>query len=284
MPLSYAVITATLNAAEHLGRAMDSVLAQAIQPAEYVVIDGGSVDGTIDEAHDRAERARRQGVATEYRIVRQSSPDGIAGAWNEAIRSVRADVVFLLNADDWFEPHTARSVLRAFHDDPSAGIVHAKARFLRSDGSVLGICAPAWINRVGLQCRTVHCATFVRREVYERVGGFDANYRTTLDFDFLERCWHAGVGFRYLDELVTNFRLGGVSNPLRTRADWEALVIGLRHSKPKVPPVAAFVVRKLLMRPFGLAGFNLRLRREVEHAAPANDAGKPAVPAVPPAR
>ncbi|MFO0827460.1 MAG: glycosyltransferase family 2 protein [Phycisphaerales bacterium] len=262
MKTTYGVITATLNAGHQVGRAIDSVLAQSHLPAEYVVVDGGSTDNTLAEVESRAERARRLELPIRFRVIRQSGNDGIAGAWNEAIAALESEVVFLLNADDWYEPGAARAVLAEFDDAPTTDVIHAKARFYREDGSVLGICAPSWINRVGLQCRTVHCATFVRREVYVRVGGFDPAFRTTLDFDFLERCHAAGSRFRYLDEVVTNFRLGGVSNTLRDRADWETLRIGLRHSRTKVPPVLAYLVRRVCMRPFGLAGFNLRLKSE----------------------
>lgn len=259
---TYGVITATLNAATHVRRAIESVWSQSIPPAEFTVVDGGSKDETVGVVQECAEIARRRGMRTRFRLLAQESPGGIAGAWNEAIWSMSSDIVFILNADDWYEPDAALHVLRAFEEAPSAGIVHAKARFLRSDGSSLGICAPTWINRIGLQCRSVHCATFVRRSVYQDVGGFDCTYATTLDVDFIERCWRAGIRFHYVPEVVTNFRLGGVSNSHRAQADWETLCIGLRHSRSKVLPVAAFVVRRLLMRPFGVAGFNLRLRAE----------------------
>jgi len=264
---TYGVITATLNAAEQVGRAVDSVLAQSELPAEYVIVDGGSTDGTLAEVEIRVERARQLGLPIEFRILRQTSAGGIAGAWNEGIATLSSDVVFLLNADDALELQAARVVLSAFEADPQREIVHAKARFYRADGSHLGICAPTWINRVGLQCRTVHCATFVRREVYERVGGFDAAFHTTLDFDFLERCRASRVQFAFVDEIVTNFQLGGVSNSLRDQADWETLIIGLRHSKTMLPPLCAYLFRRVLMRPFGLAGFNLRLKREKQKQA-----------------
>lgn len=270
MGLTYGVITATLNAGEHVGCAIDSVLDQTRLPVQYLVIDGGSTDDTLAEAASREDRIRRLGLPIDFRILRQTNGEGIAGAWNQAIDELRADVVFLLNADDFYEPNTARMVMRAFDAAPELDILHAQARFLRPDGSVVGICRPTWINRTGLQCRTVHCATFIKREVYQRVGGFDPAFRTTLDLDLIERCWQAKATFRYLDELVTNFRLGGVSNSLKARADWETLCIGLRHSRTKVPPVAAFIVRRLLMRPFGLAGFNMRLHREPKAPATAN--------------
>jgi GT2 family glycosyltransferase len=261
---TYGVITATLNAAAHVRTALASIWAQSVAPREVIVIDGGSTDGTIEVVEESVATARRHGVRIPVRILRQTAPIGIAGAWNEAIAEFSSDVVFLLNSDDSYEPHAARSVMRVFDADPSADIVHARARFIRENGVSLGICAPTWINRIGIQCRSVHCATFVRREVYERVGGFDPAYATTLDVDFIERCWRRGMKFRYVPEVVTNFRLGGISNSHRDRADWETLCIGLRHSRTKVPPLVAYFVRRGLMRPLGLAGFNIRLRSEAE--------------------
>ena len=70
MRTTYGVITATLNAGQHVGRAMDSVLGQSDLPAEYVVIDGGSTDSTLDEVNVRAERARRWIRDPVYRITR----------------------------------------------------------------------------------------------------------------------------------------------------------------------------------------------------------------------
>jgi glycosyltransferase len=258
---SYAVITATLNAADYVGRAMESVRGQTIGPAEYVVIDGGSTDGTMEVVERQFELFRGSRPRIACRSMRQSRGDGIAGAWNEAIASLSSDVVFILNADDWFEPRAAELVLPAFAQTADLGIVHANSRFLTRDGVSLGICRPSWINRTGLQCRTVHCATFVRRSVYARIGGFDVRYRTSLDYDFLERCAAGGVRFRHVDAVVGNFQLGGASNREIARADWESLLIGLRHSSTKVPPVAAYMVRRCL-RGVGLAGFHLRLVRE----------------------
>jgi hypothetical protein len=106
----------------------------------------------------------------------------------------------------------------------------------------------------------MHCSTAVRRTVYERRGGFNPAYRTALDFDFIERCWRAGERFVHIDEVVSNFTLGGVSNTQMARCDVESLRIGLVHSRTKILPLAAFLVRRAFMRPLRLAGFHLWAR------------------------
>ena len=91
------VITVCRNAATTVERTVRSVLAQSYKPLEYIIVDGGSTDGTLDII-----RRNRRKIA---RIV--SEPDrGISDAFNKGIRLSRGAYVHLLNADDWMEPDT----------------------------------------------------------------------------------------------------------------------------------------------------------------------------------
>jgi len=254
MPLpTYSIITATLNAAGFVDRSLASVLRQSVPPRELIVVDGGSTDETRSIVERAARIRRRLGLEARVRVL-QRAGGGLAGAWNRGIARSRGEVIFLLNADDWLEPDAARKALARFESDPDVGIVHAKARIHDREGSALGVFAPTLAHRMGLNCRTVHCSTFVRREVYERVGGFDSRFRTTLDFDFIERAWAAGIRFSFIDEVLANFRLGGISTLEVRRADWETLLIGLRHSRTKLPPMLAYALRRAVLRPLGFQG------------------------------
>lgn len=250
---SYSIITATLNAAGFVDRSIASVLRQSAPPREIIVVDGGSTDETRAIVERVARIRRRLGPETRVRVLHRPG-GGLAGAWNRGIARSRGDVIFLLNADDWLEPDAARKALERFASDAEVGIVHAKARIHDREGASLGVFAPTFAHRIGLNCRTVHCSTFVRREVYERVGGFDPRYRTTLDYDFIERAFDAGIRFSFIDEVLANFRLGGISSVEVRRADWETLRIGLRHSRTKLPPLLAYALRRAVLRPLGFQG------------------------------
>jgi cellulose synthase/poly-beta-1,6-N-acetylglucosamine synthase-like glycosyltransferase len=250
---TYSIITATLNAAGFVDRSLASVLRQSVPPRELIVVDGGSTDDTRPIVERAARIRRRLGLETRVRVLHRVG-GGLAGAWNRGIARSRGEVIFLLNADDWLEPDAARKALSRFATDPEVGIVHAKARIHDREGTALGVFAPTLAHRMGLNCRTVHCSTFVRREVYERVGGFDPRFRTTLDYDFIERAWAAGIRFSFIDEVLANFRLGGISSTEVRRADWETLCIGLRHSRTKIPSVLAYALRRAVLRPLGFEG------------------------------
>jgi glycosyltransferase involved in cell wall biosynthesis len=271
MKSTYGIVTATLNVRQTVLRTVRSALSQSPAPAEYIVIDGGSTDGTVEAVEAEFARMRERGCSTELRLLRQTEPSGLANAWNEAIAAIASDIVYLANGDDWMEPGAAMRVMLEFERDEDLDIVHGNARFHGLRGEQLGTLAPCWVNRLGVQSRTLHCATFVRRSVYRELGGFDPVYRTTLDFDFIERCWRAGRRFKYVDAVLSNFRLGGISNSFRSRADVETLRIGLRHSRTKVMPVMAYMLRRLLLRPAKVAGFDLWIQRNRASAAPSFD-------------
>jgi len=282
MSLSFGIVTATLNVRSTVLQTIRSAVMQGQAPAEYIVVDGGSVDGTQDAVETEFAELRRCGCRTSMRLIRQSGARGLAHAWNEAIAALSCDIVYLANGDDWIEPGAIARVAREYESEPALEIVHGNARFHNQLGDQLGILAPCWVNHLGVQCRTLHCATFVRRQVYLEVGGFDPAFHTTLDYDFLERCWRAGRRFRHVDEVLSNFRLGGVSNTFRSRADLETLRVGLRHSRTKVLPVMAYLARRLLMRPLGVAGFDLWMRPEPSKADAARVAIQPPKPRLDP--
>lgn len=261
MALSYGVVTATLNARGSVLAALRSVITQTRAPSQYIVIDGGSTDGTRELVEAEFAEIRARGCAIQLQLITQNAPMGIAHAWNQAIAHLAADVVFLVNADDWLESDSADHVMEAFARDTELDVVHGNARFHSTRGEDLGVLAPCWVNRLGVQCRTLHCSTFVRRRLYEELGGFDPNFCTTLDYDFLERCWRRGKQFRHLDRVLSNFRLGGISNTFRSRADLETLKIGLNHSRTKLLPLAAYALRRFVLRPIGIAGFDLWSKR-----------------------
>ena len=256
MRLTYGVVTATLNARQSLARSLASTLGQSRAPSEVVVIDGGSQDGTRELAQSILASAPS---TVETRMLEQTGR-GIAGAWNEAIDVLRSDVVFLVNADDALEPGAAERVMAAFESSPTVGLVHGNARFVAADGREMGIVRPGILSRLGIRCRTMHPATMVRRDVYTSVGGFDPAFRNALDVEFIERCHHAGIPFMHIDQALATFTLGGVSNTQVARTDREMLTIGLRHSRTTIVPVAAYLVRRLVMRPLSLAGYHLSKR------------------------
>lgn len=249
MPITYTVITVCLNSARSIGRTIDSVLLQEPAPADYVFVDGGSTDGTQTIIRSAAERSQQAGAPTRFLFLDQAGERGITPAWNQGIDASTGDLIFILNSDDWYEKGCARRVLDTFASQPDVDIVFASLRaYPRGDTTPVRIFhnRPTWLFPVLMPF--MHPATFVRRNVYNRIGRFDPSLRLLADYDFLYRCHLAGVPSVTLDEPLVNFELGGSANSNRPLARGEMLAVARRHGAPAPFPQLAFLARALLGR------------------------------------
>jgi len=245
--ITYSVITACWNAARTISRCIGSVLGQAVLPKEYFFVDGGSTDNTREII--RQSFADHSGVRSSvpWKMLEQGNVRGISAAWNVALKECTGDVVFILNSDDWYESNCAERILSVMGDHPEAGIVHADARkYKRGESTPWGI----WRNRPGwllpVLMPHVHPACFVRRTVYEHIGGFDPAYAIAMDYDFLWRCKVNGVKSVRLPKLLANFELGGTADSRRSEARIELYRIARQHHR--VLPAVALVARYLTGR------------------------------------
>ncbi len=182
MPVSFSVVTPCLNAEATIAETLASVRAQAVDGVEHVVVDGGSTDGTLDIL-----RARGDGV----RFV--SEPDrGLSDAMNKGIAMARNDVVGWLNADDVYLPGALERVRGAFDARPDALWATGRCLIIDGEGNEIrrgitrykDLLLRNWSFPLFLTQNFVSSpATFVRREAFDVVGGFEERFRYSMDYD-----------------------------------------------------------------------------------------------------
>lgn len=206
----YTLITATFNSAKTIEDTLLSVLQQTLQDVEYIVVDGGSTDETMDIV--RAYEPKFQG-----RLRWLSEPDnGLYDAMNKGIAMATGEIVGILNSDDFFaSPTVLQSVSDAFNDE-QVDAVYGEI-FYVCEGSKLRIVNYAamchfqpWMMRFGFA--PSHPAFYVRRRCYERFGHFDTRYHIAADFDLMLRMIYLGrIRLRYLPQYLVTMRPGGLS-------------------------------------------------------------------------
>jgi len=206
--MKISVITATWNCAATLGDCLDAVTRQTHTNREHVVIDGASFDGTVELL-----QARRSQLA-----VLVSEPDrGIYDALNKGIACASGDVVGFLHADDVYAgPDVLAHVAQAFAD-PTVCAVYGDLQYVRKDNleQVVRHWQSSPFTRARLQRGWMppHPTLYVRREWYQRVGGFDTRYRIAADyFSILSLFAQPDFKAVYLPEVLVKMRLGGASN------------------------------------------------------------------------
>ena len=203
------VVTPCLNAERFVARTIDSVLAQDYAKIEYIVIDGGSRDGTIPIL-------KRYGARLRYLSARDS---GAADAINRGFSISSGSILAWLNADDTYLPGAITTAVRTFLSMPDADVVYGEGVWTDEQGCPLGrypTGIPYRPEMLEKECGICQPTAFFRREVFESVGGLDSSLRCAFDYDFWIRLSRRHL-FVAIPECLANSRMHKTSLTLGQR-------------------------------------------------------------------
>lgn len=201
------VITINLNNAGGLQKTIDSVGAQSFPGFEYIVIDGGSTDGSLDVIRSN------ESLITRWVSEKDS---GIADAFNKGLRLARGKWINFLNSGDYFLASTILASIAPLL--VGTGIVSGQSS---TNGSVSPM-YPAR-NEHGLPRRAwlSHQASFVHRRVFEECGEFDTGFRICMDYEFWLRALPK-ADLRFVERPLVEFAPNGISSRERDNCFKEA--------------------------------------------------------------
>jgi glycosyltransferase len=222
--VNFSIITAVFNNRETIAAALDSVLAQVEADCELVVIDGGSTDGTLEVLRAYAGRL----------AVLVSEPDtGIYDALNKGIQRARGDVIGFLHSDDLLADDRVLERVATAFASPDIDAVYGDLQYVRKDDTskLVRYWKAGQFTHTKLHWGWMppHPTFFVRRSVYERLGGFDTSFRIAADYDLMLRFLGRGLAVTYIPAVLVKMRVGGASNRSlknilrKSQEDWRAL-------------------------------------------------------------
>jgi glycosyltransferase involved in cell wall biosynthesis len=196
-PARLTVITPSLNQAQYLERTIRSVLDQGYPDLEYIVMDGGSTDGSVDIL-------KRYDVRLAHW---QSEPDdGQSWAINRAIERSTGDVIAYINSDDYYLPGAFDAALPSF-DDLGVRWVAGACEYLNDDGTLETIWRPKsprgprprWVREIWY---APQASSFWRRDVFDDFGLLREDLHFVFDAEFGLRLALAGVSPRIIDDTL----------------------------------------------------------------------------------
>jgi glycosyltransferase involved in cell wall biosynthesis len=178
------IVTATLNRKDFLPRCIEGVARQSYPYKEHVIVDGGSVDGTIELLKSYAEK---------YPHISWISgkDNGISSALNKGLAMATGDIIGVNGDDDFYEPDVFQIVAAEFERNPSVGVVSGNCDHIRNDGTVWLTAKAGFTSRRDLieywrhWGRSVFLpapSTFFRKNVIDLVGGFEEADRYAMDY------------------------------------------------------------------------------------------------------
>ena len=206
--MKISIITVAYNSSATIGTTLDSVQAQGYPELEYIVVDGGSTDATLDVVR------RYNGLVTQL----ISEPDrGIYDAMNKGVQRATGEVVGILNSDDFYRhSRVLQEVAEAFAADPALDVLMGDVDFVSDEDLQRPIRIyratgfRPWMFRLGFM--PPHPAIFIRKTAYQRVGLYKLGYKIAADFDFLVRLLLLdGARYKTTGSHWVRMRTGGAS-------------------------------------------------------------------------
>ncbi len=202
--IMFSIITVVLNNKKTIERCIKSVLSQKFQNLEYIVVDGGSNDGTWEIL----EKYKKKGVD---KIISKKDPNMWA-AMNRGIKISHGEIICMLNSDDFFSPNALNIVAKYFKDndiDYFFGAVKKRKVFYHFN--------PEFID-YKFNCYPSHSVSFfVKKSVQKKIGLYDSNLKFCADYDFFYKLFK-NKKYKYLNskktEIIGHFSSDGVSSKI----------------------------------------------------------------------
>lgn len=197
------IITVSFNAIETIKETIDSVLNQKDELVEYIIVDGGSRDGTLDIIQSYGNQIDK--------VI--SEPDkGISDAFNKGIRHSSGDLIGIINSDDVLYKDSIDTVRRLFFEDPDIEILYGDMEvFSDYVGNGRLVKADTDLNKLRYAFLIPHPGMFITRKAYNQYGLYDVNYKNAMDYELVSRMYIGGAKLKYTGKVLAAFREGGVS-------------------------------------------------------------------------
>ncbi len=241
--MKISLITVVYNAETYLEDCIRSILSQNNNDLEYIVIDGGSTDGT-------------QAIIEKYRSnidhFISEKDNGLYDAINKGIGLASGEIVGLLNSDDMFaERDVLSDIARVFEDNPAVEGLYGDLNYVNATNEKIirkWISKPADFNDIEKGWMPAHPTLYLKKSLFKEYGLYALDMGTAADYDLILRYFHTyKIKTTYLPRLMVNMRTGGVSNQsLKSRFkaifnDYKAL------KRNKIPnPLSVLFKKKFL--------------------------------------
>ena len=210
--MKISVVMPAFNAERYVAAAIESILSQTYGDFEFVIVNDGSTDRTLDIIKGYAERDPR------FRVITQDN-QGISSALNRGIQETRYEWIAVMHADDVSMSNRLEKQLQAALNKPNVVAWGSYAYYISEKGKELGL------SRIGPTTETeffdllqrgkpvqiIHSTSLMRKEAVLKVGGYDPDYVTCEDLEFFQRLSQLGP-ILAIPEPLGQYRIHGENN------------------------------------------------------------------------
>ncbi len=230
------IITVVYNGAKILEQTIQSVINQNYENIEYIIIDGGSTDGTLDIIKKYEEQID----------LWISEPDrGLYDAMNKGIKRAQGELIGMINSDDWYEPHAVELIVESYKQNPAKKIFHGDRNDILDDGTKrLRRFHPSKFKFKYYGMTYNHPSMFFHRDIYKE-SFYNINLRALSDYEFvLAQFLKNKNSFLYIPEAYVNYRLDGISAQMKLKQSLSEGFISRKNAGQNIiENCFAFIIR-----------------------------------------
>jgi glycosyltransferase involved in cell wall biosynthesis len=200
------IVTPSLNQADFIVEALESVRSQTAANYEHLVIDAMSTDGTVDLLREHAANREHKNM---FWISERDT--GQSEALNKGFQRAKGEIIGWLNSDDRYRSDCFEHVVRAFEENPDVDVFYGDYLMVDAVGKVLKIRREIEFSAFVLLYHRVlfipTTATFFRRRVFEEGNWLDETLQYAMDLEFFIRLSERGYRFKHIPQLLADFRM-----------------------------------------------------------------------------
>lgn len=204
------IITVVFNGEKYLEQTIQSVINQSYNNVEYIIIDGGSTDETVDII-------KKYQAKIDYWVSEKDN--GIYDAMNKGVRLSTGEVVGIINADDYYEKDIFKVIIDIYKQS-NIDILYGDTDYVGEKSNTI---IPA--HQIGKKYKILpyslkwiwaqmifgHPSSFVSLKTYKKYGLYDPSFKIAADYDFFIRIIQENIHAYYITKVISHFREGGIS-------------------------------------------------------------------------
>lgn len=218
----FSIITICLNAEKVIYKTINSVITQTNKNYEYIIVDGLSKDHTIDIVYDTFRRIKEDNIK-----VISEPDDGISDAFNKGIHMARGKYLLFLNAGDFLvNDNVLDNVERDINSNDYDILGYSISTIMYDSIWKTREEAYAGWNKALIP----HQASFIKKELFEKFGLYNLNYKVRMDFEFFARCLRQNVNVFLSTQVICRYDVSGISATNRIEFYKEGLAVKLLYN------------------------------------------------------
>lgn len=197
------VLTPCFNSVKTIEKTLECIEKQTYQKMEYIIIDGGSTDGTLELIEQHRARLPKQ-----FTLISEKD-QGIYDAMNKGIGLAKGRLIGIVNSDDWYEEDTVEQIVKHYQGNQYEVVYGMQRTYLNGKEKATFIYHHDFLPEQMI----THPTCFVTTDAYNELGTFDLKYRSAADYDLMLRFYESKrVVFTPIYQVLSNFQLGGMSS------------------------------------------------------------------------